>query len=85
MAHLPKSGKGSVDYDRELCMASRVMDLARKGKKVLCIVGFAHCARIKELIEAKMRVDVADPATHRYQQVFNVAPVSSDLVIEEIP
>nr|MDO8085729.1 hypothetical protein [Candidatus Sigynarchaeum springense]MDO8119296.1 hypothetical protein [Candidatus Sigynarchaeota archaeon] len=85
MGHLPKSGKGSVDYDRELCMASRVMDLAQEGKKVLCIAGFAHCARIQEFIEAKARVDVADPATHKYQQIFNVAPVSSDLVIDEIP
>ncbi|MEX2684038.1 MAG: hypothetical protein Q6373_020885 [Candidatus Sigynarchaeota archaeon] len=85
LAHLPRSGKGSVDYDRELCMASRVMDLAQEGKKVLCIAGFAHCARLKEFIEAKTRVDVADLATHKYQQIFNVAPVSSDLVIEEIP
>ncbi len=85
MAHLPKSGKGSVDYDRELCMAARVLDLARNGKKVLCIAGFAHCARLKEFLEAKTRVDVADPAVHKFQQIFDVAPVSSDLVIEEIP
>lgn len=83
--HLPKSGKGSVDYDRELCMAARVQDLARGGKKVLCIIGFAHYSRIKEFIEASTRVDVADPLTHKFQQIFNVAPVSSDLIIEEIP
>nr|MDO8114497.1 hypothetical protein [Candidatus Sigynarchaeota archaeon] len=85
MDYLPRSDRGSVDYDRELCMASRLHDLAESGQKILFITGFAHANRIKEFLETNTRVDVVDPYAHKYQQIFNVAPISSDLIIDEIP
>src|SRR5271157_1097743 len=84
-AYIPKSDRGSADYDREICMASRLRDIMDTGQKVLFIVGFAHVNRILEFLENDTRVEAVDSFFHEQQQIFNVAPASSDLIIEEIP
>jgi hypothetical protein len=84
-AYIPKNDRGSIDYDREICMASRLRDILETGRKVLFIVGFAHVARIQEFLENDTRVEAIDTFFHDQQQIFNVAPASSDLIINEIP
>lgn len=83
--YIPKSDRGSTDYDREICMASRLRDILATGQRVLCIVGFAHVNRILEFLETDTRVEAMDTFFHEQQQIFNVAPASSDLIIDEIP
>lgn len=84
-AHLPKSDPSSIDYDREVCMSSRLQDLLADGSRVLAVVGFAHYERIREFVEAGKRADVVDPNEHEGRSIFNVDPISSDLIIDEIP
>ena len=84
-AYVPKSDRGSIDYDREICMASRLNGILETGQKVLFVVGFAHVNRILEFLENDTRVEAIDTFYHEQQQIFNVAPTSSDLIIDEIP
>ncbi|MFX0099301.1 MAG: hypothetical protein ACFFCS_06930 [Candidatus Hodarchaeota archaeon] len=85
LSHIPKSEVNSVDYDRELCMASRLQDLMDEHERVLFITGFAHWERIKDFLDEEKRIEVTEIRYHENQAIFNVHPISSDLVIEEIP
>lgn len=84
-ARMDGSRSNPVDRDREACMATRVLDLIAGGKTVLCVIGFVHHARLRDLIERGARVAVQAARGHDEQQVFDVDPASADLILGDMP
>ncbi|MHA1998755.1 MAG: hypothetical protein ACTSU9_11585 [Promethearchaeota archaeon] len=85
LSSLPRSDPSDQDYEREFIMASRIHELMETGEKLLFIVGFYHWNRIREFLDEKHFTESGSTIVHDDQEIFNVHPVTADLIVEEIP